>query len=132
MLGKLIVLFIMIPIIEMYLLLELGLMIGVGNTVVLIVATGVFGAFLYKTQSHINFLRITNTFQQGIIPDREMFEHLLIIIGAVLLMTPGFLTDFLGFLLLIPFTRPFIRKRLKIYLERRVGDSVEVKTYSPM
>ncbi len=132
MLGKLVILFILLPIAEMYLLLEIGLRLGVGNTVVLIVMTGVFGAFLYKTQSHINFVKIANTVQQGIIPDKELFEHLLIIIGAVLLMTPGLITDFSGFLLLIPFTRPFIRKRLKIYLEKKVGDSVEVRTYSPI
>ncbi len=131
MLGKLLFLFVVVPVLEMYLLFEIGTALGIGNTVAIIVVTGLIGTLLYRSQSQVNIKKIIKTVQQGIFPDREMFDHLLIIIGAVLLMTPGVLTDIAGFLLLIPFTRPKIRKGLKKYFKRKMGGNMKVKTIQP-
>jgi len=129
MLGKLILLFILLPTAEIIILLKIGGMVGIANTVLIIVGTGIAGSVLYRTQSRVNLLKINENLQRGIIPDREMVDRLLIMLGAVLLMTPGVITDTSGFLLLLPFTRPLIRKVIKRWLRKKVGDgTVEVRT----
>lgn len=129
MLGKLILLFIILPTIELIILLKIGGMVGLANTVFLIVGTGLAGSILYRSQSRVNLLKINENIQRGIIPDKEMVDRLLIMLGAVLLMTPGIITDTAGFLLLLPFTRPAVRKGIKRWLRKKVEDgTVEVRT----
>ncbi len=131
MLGKLILLLIILPAVELYILLELGASIGVLNTVLIIVATGLIGTGLYKSQSYINLTKMYHATQKGWVPDIELFDHLLIIIGAVLLMSPGIITDTAGLLLLLPPTRPLIRELVKRKIKKSMNGKVEVQTYSP-
>ena len=129
MLGKLILLFILLPTAEIIILLKIGTMVGLANTVFLIVGTGMAGSVLYRTQSRVNLMQIQENLQKGILPDTEMVDRLLIMLGAVLLMTPGIITDTAGFILLMPFTRPLVRKGIKGWLGKKVGDgTVEVRT----
>ena len=113
MFPKLLFLFIVTPIVEMALLIELGKRIGTLQTIGIIVLTGIVGASLAKSQG----LRIIRDIKQAVndarIPHDQLIEGVLILIGGALLITPGILTDAAGFILVIPWTRRMVRERLK-------------------
>ena len=100
--------FILIPAIEIGLFVEIGSVIGGLNTIMIIMLTGVLGAYLWKIQGFEVIQRIQNQIKQGQSPQGELIEGILILIGGLVLITPGFFTDFLGMYLLIP----VIRKRI--------------------
>lgn len=129
MLGTLLLLFIVLPALDLFLLLQIGSRIGIYQTLILIVATGFAGAILYRSQKWLNLRKIQTTIAQGQVPDKELVDQLLIIGGALLLVTPGILTDILGFLILLPLTRPFVRSAIKRYLKRKINSgSVTIRT----
>ena len=101
-------LFLVVPIVEIYLLIQVGSVIGALPTILLVVATAVIGAFLLRQQGMSTLARFQNSMASGTLPAKEMMEGVLLLVGGALLMTPGFFTDTLGFLCLIPFTRKFI------------------------
>lgn len=113
MLFRLILLFTVIPLIELALLIELGKYIGVMNTIAIVVLTGFAGAVLARSQGFGILNRIRSELNQGQLPGNSLIDGALILSGALLLLTPGLLTDILGFVLLIPFTRIFFRNYLK-------------------
>lgn len=127
MLGTLFVLFILLPALDLFLLLQLGQWLGIYQTLILIIATGFAGAVLYRTQSWLNLRRIQQAVSEGRMPDTEIIDSLLIIGGALLLVTPGVLTDFFGFLILLPFTRPLVRKAVIWWFKRNVTGSVSIQ-----
>ena len=102
------ILFLAIPIAEIYLLIEVGLVIGVFPTILLVVGTAVLGAALLRQQGLSTLTRFQNNMAAGQLPATEMLEGVLLIIGGALLMTPGFFTDTMGFLCLIPASRKVI------------------------
>lgn len=109
----LLLLFLVVPIVEIYVLIQVGGSIGAGPTVALVVLTAVAGAALVRAQGFRAWVRVQQAMNAGEIPAVEMLEGLLILIAGVLLLTPGFVTDGLGFLLLIPpLRRPLIRGAL--------------------
>jgi len=110
MFGYLILLFTLVPAIELMLLIEVGGAIGAGNTILIIVFTGVLGAYLARLQGFLVFQKIQNDLNRGVMPNSEMIDGLMILVGGIVLLTPGFITDALGFLLLIPWTRFLIKK----------------------
>lgn len=120
MLGALIIFFIILPATDLFILLQLGSMIGIYQTLMLIIATGFAGAVLYRSQKWLNLRKIQTTIASGKLPDTELIDQLLIIAGAILLVTPGILTDLLGFLILLPFTRPLVRGLIKRYLRSKI------------
>ncbi|MDH3325345.1 MAG: FxsA family protein [Gammaproteobacteria bacterium] len=101
----LIVLFIAIPVIEIYLLIKVGSVIGAIPTILIIIGTAVLGAAMLRAQGISTFQRVQNTMQRGEIPALEMMEGLILLISGALLLTPGFFTDAIGFVALIPFAR---------------------------
>lgn len=101
----LLLLFLLVPLIEIYLLIKIGGVIGAFPTVVLVVLTAVIGAALARHQGLATLQRLQATMARGEAPAIEMIEGVLLLVGAVLLLTPGFLTDLLGFACLIPPTR---------------------------
>ena len=101
----LLLLFLLVPLIEIYLLIKIGGVIGAFPTVVLVVLTAVIGAALARHQGLATLQRLQATMARGETPAIEMFEGVLLLTGALLLLTPGFLTDLLGFACLIPLTR---------------------------
>jgi UPF0716 protein FxsA len=105
-------LFLLIPILEIYLLIQVGSVIGALPTILLVVGTAVLGGFLLRQQGLSTFMRYQQSIAKGQVPAQEMLEGVLLLIGGVLLMTPGFFTDTLGFLCLLPVTRPWIAKWL--------------------
>jgi len=119
MLLKLFLAFTIIPIIEIYLLIEIGSMFGVLTAVTLVILTGFLGAFLARMQGMQTLYRIQESLREGRMPSGELLDALLIVIAGLVLLTPGFLTDSAGFLLLIPATRNSIKYWLRRQIELR-------------
>ena len=119
MLLKLFLAFTIIPIIEIYLLIEIGSMFGALTAVTLVILTGFLGAFLARMQGLQTLYRIQNSLREGRMPSGELLDALLIVIAGLVLLTPGFLTDSAGFLLLIPATRNSIKYWLRRQIELR-------------
>ncbi|SEI60271.1 UPF0716 protein FxsA [Allopseudospirillum japonicum] len=104
--------FIAVPFIEMFLLIKVGQQIGAINTLLLVVATAVIGVALLKRQGSLLLNRAAWRLDQGQLPATEMAEGLALAFAGALLLTPGFATDALGFLLLLPGTRQALLKSL--------------------
>ena len=119
MLLKLFLAFTIIPIIEIYLLIEIGSMFGALTAVTLVILTGFLGAFLARMQGLQTLYRIQDILREGRMPSGELLDALLIVIAGLVLLTPGFLTDSAGFLLLIPVTRNSIKYWLQRQIELR-------------
>ena len=113
MFTKLLLLFILIPLVELALLIEIGQVVGVWPTIALVVGTGFVGASLAKWQGFMVFARIQDELRNGRIPTGELVDGLLILIGGILLLTPGLLTDLCGFSMLIPGSRRVIKAWLR-------------------
>ena len=101
-------LFIIIPLVEIYFLIEVGSLIGAFPTIFLVVFTAVLGAWLLRWQGFSTLRRIQQTTAQGGIPAVELMEGAVLIVAGALLLTPGFFTDAIGFLFLIPPLRKII------------------------
>lgn len=98
----LLLLFLVVPLVEIYLLIEVGGIIGVLPTIGLVVMTAVLGAFLMRAQGFATLAKVQENLQRGEIPAVPLFEGALILIAGALLLTPGFFTDAFGFLCLFP------------------------------
>jgi UPF0716 protein FxsA len=109
----LIVLFIVVPIAELYVIIQVGQAIGLWPTLALLLADALLGSFLLKHQGRGAWLRFNEALAQRRFPGREVVDGLLIVVGGTLLLAPGFLTDIVGLLLLIPPTRAVVRKILR-------------------
>ncbi len=120
MLFRLLLLFIITPIVEMALLIELGKHFGTWHTIGLIVITGIIGASLAKNQGLGIYRNIQQSLYMGELPHNHLIEGLLILIGGALLITPGILTDGVGFLLVLPPTRRLFRERVTAYFRGKV------------
>lgn len=121
MLGYLILLFTLVPIIELALLIKIGQHIGVFATIAIVILTGIWGAFLAREQGLRTLKKIETEINRGVMPSEEILDGVMILCGGVLLLTPGFLTDIIGFLSLIPFTRNLIKK----WLKKKIGEIVD-------
>jgi len=113
MLSILILLFIFVPIIELGLLIEIGQYIGTWYTILLVITTGIAGAILTKLEGLRVWHSLQNDLRQFRMPTDRIIDGALILIGGAFLLTPGIITDVLGFLLVIPFTRLIFREILK-------------------
>lgn len=132
MIGKLVVLFILLPLIDLYLLLQIAAWIGVLETVALVIVTGIAGGILARRQGVQTVRRVQYRLERGEQPSRELADGALILIGAALLVTPGVVTDAAGFLLLLPLTRPHVREWLKQYLAGKVqAGQIDVEFRTP-
>ncbi len=125
MLLKLFALFIITPVVEMALLIEVGKRIGTLQTIVIIVVTGIAGASLAKSQGLRIMRDMKWSMHSGEMPHNHLIESVLILIGGALLITPGILTDVVGFVLVVPWTRRLIRERLKKYFMGRI-DQIQI------
>ena len=105
----LIVLFIIVPIAELAVLIQVGQLIGVWWTIALLVADAILGSLLARSQGRLAWRRFNEALQAGRAPAREVMDGALVLFGGALLLTPGFLTDILGIVLLLPPTRALVR-----------------------
>jgi UPF0716 protein FxsA len=129
----LILLFVAVPLAELYVIVQVvGPAIGAPLTIALLAADSLAGAWLMKSQGRAVWRRFNETMREGRIPHREVVDGVLVIFGGAFLITPGFITDVLGFLLLIPLTRRLFRGLLTRRLGPRVafsaGDSANERT----
>ncbi len=128
MLFRLLLVFTIIPVIELAVLIKVGGIIGTFNTIMIILATGMWGAMLAKSQGLLVLQRIKENMAAGIMPAEELFNGALILVGGALLLTPGFVTDLLGLLFLIPQTRVLIKRYIERWIQHRI-DSGRTYTY---
>ena len=120
MFARLLLIFIGVPLIELYLFLLIGGKIGIIPTVATVIITGFLGAWLTKQQGIKTLARYQQTLSEGRLPHTEVIEGIMILAAGAVLLTPGFLTDFIGFSLLIPPVRAWVRERLTNYLKDRI------------
>jgi len=117
-------LFVTVPLAELYVILKVGDTIGIGWTILLLVADSLLGSWLLRSQGRAVWRRFNEILAQGRVPHREVVDGVLVIFGGAFLITPGFLTDIVGLLLLLPPTRAVIRRLLAQRLGRRVTVSM--------
>jgi UPF0716 protein FxsA len=120
----LIALFIVLPLAELYVILKVGDAIGAVWTIALLAADSLLGALLLRSQGRSVWRRFNAALAEGKMPHREVMDGVLVIFGGAFLITPGFITDIIGLLLLVPPTRALIRSRVVRRLGRRVAVSV--------
>lgn len=118
---RLLALFVLLPLVELALLIQVGRAIGLGLTLVLVMATGLLGATLARRQGLRAWLAIRTELQAGRMPGGALLDGLLILIGGIVLLTPGILTDLIGFALLIPGTRRALKNALRDRFERALA-----------
>ncbi|KAB3532886.1 FxsA family protein [Alkaliphilus serpentinus] len=122
MLGKLILLFTVIPIVELALLLKLNTYIGLPYTILIVLLTGVVGAYLAKSEGRGILRNIRYEMSQGRMPGDELVNGLCVLVGGAFLITPGLLTDVTGFILVIPITREILKRTIKRKLKRMLEE----------
>ncbi|HEY6551544.1 MAG TPA: FxsA family protein [Solirubrobacterales bacterium] len=115
----LVALFIVVPIVELYVIIQIGSLIGVWPTIALLLADAVLGSLLLRHQGRGAWRRFNAALAEHRFPGREVADGLLIAIGGTLLLTPGFVTDILGAIFLIPPTRAIVRRLLRGFMSRR-------------
>ena len=116
MLLKLFLAFTLIPLVEIYLLIKLGQNFGAITSILLVIFTGILGAYLARMEGLRTLFRIQETMREGRMPGEELLDALLIAIAGLVLITPGFITDVAGFLLLFPVTRMLAKNWLKEHM----------------
>ena len=116
MLAKLFAAFVIVPILEIYIIIKVGTYIGAGWTIVLVIGTAFLGAYLAKMQGAQTMMKMRANMQQGIPPTNDILDAFLIFAAGLVFLTPGFLTDILGVLVLVPATR----QPIKFWLLKRI------------
>jgi UPF0716 protein FxsA len=121
---RLLLLFTVVPLIELFLLVKLGTVIGIGATVLIVISTGVLGAWLARRQGLGVLRRLSEDINEGRMPASTLIDGLLILVAGAVLLTPGLITDALGFFLLVPQGRAVVRRIVAARFGKRtvVGD----------
>jgi UPF0716 protein FxsA len=127
----LVLLFLVLPIAEIYVIIKVGEAIGILPTLALLILDGFVGAALARSQGRAAWERFNRALAEGRVPARETFDGAMIIFGGALLLTPGFITDVVGFCLLIPPTRALVRGLVARLARRRVAFTWRVATPPP-
>jgi UPF0716 protein FxsA len=131
MLLPLVLLFIVVPIAELAVIIQVGQVIGVWWTIALLVADSVLGSVLMRSQGRAAWRHFNEATRAGRVPAREVLDGALVIFGGALLLTPGFITDVLGLVLLIPPTRALVRRLLARRLSQRMVVSMTTARVRP-
>jgi len=120
---KLFLAFTLIPVVELYLLIKVGSVIGALNTILLVILTGASGAYLARLQGLQTMFQVRARLQQGEMPAEDLLDALIILAAGIVLLTPGFLTDIAGLLLLLPMSRRKFKKWLRRNLDQWLQNS---------
>jgi len=116
---RLLMLFTIVPIVELYILVKAGRHIGTMNTIAIVIVTGIAGASFAKSQGAQIFFKIHSALNAGQLPGREMLQGAMVLAGGIMLITPGFITDLVGFSLLFPLTRKFYANMTMAYFKKK-------------
>lgn len=122
----LIVAFLVVPVIEIAVIVQVGSWIGVVPTVALLLFESLLGAYLLKREGRRAWGTLRETLANGVMPDVALVDAALVLIGGTLLLTPGFVTDIVVFACVLPFTRPAIRRLVTRLILRQVGSSTRL------
>ena len=117
--ALLVVLFIVVPIAELYVIIQIGGLIGLWPTLALLLADALLGSFLLRHQGRGAWRRFNEAIAARRFPGREVADGAMIVIGGTLLLTPGFITDVFGVIFLLPPTRAIVRRLGRSYFTRR-------------
>ncbi len=120
---QLLLLFTLVPLIELVLLIKLGELTGVWTTIGIVILTGIIGAYLARREGIKAWRRLEKSMREGVSPADELIDALLILIAGAVLITPGLLTDLFGFGLLIPPVRKWFRSKLSRHFHSRIAIS---------
>ncbi len=123
-------LFTLVPLLELYLLIRLGTYVGAVDTIAIVIGTGLAGGLLAKSQGLAVLDRIRAELNQGRLPAESLFDGLLILLAGAMLVTPGLLTDGLGLLLLIPWSRQVLKSWLKRKIQEKISEGeIHISTH---
>ena len=114
------VLFVVVPLVEIYVLVQVGQVIGPWWTILLLVADSIFGTWLVRREGGKAWLALRSALETGRMPARELADGALILVGGTLMLAPGFITDIFGVLLILPVPRPVARRLLTAVITRRL------------
>jgi UPF0716 protein FxsA len=112
-------LFIVLPVVEIFVLIQIGQVIGAWWTILLLIADGILGSWLMKREGTRALRALEQALDARRMPARELADGALILVGGTLLLTPGFVSDIAGLICVLPFTRPLVRGALVRFLTRR-------------
>jgi UPF0716 protein FxsA len=115
-----VVAFVVVPILEIYVIIQVGQVIGAWWTIALLIVDSIFGAWLIRHEGRRSWEALNTAMGSGRMPARELADGGLILVGGTLMLSPGFVTDLLGILLILPFTRPLFRRMLTRTVSRRL------------
>jgi UPF0716 protein FxsA len=110
---------VVVPLVEIYLVIQAGQAIGIGWTILILVADSLLGAFLLKREGAAAWRALRDALSSYRMPARELADGALVLVGGTLLLTPGFVTDAFGFFFILPFTRPLARRALTAFITRK-------------
>jgi len=123
MLLKLFLAFTLIPLSELYLLIKIGYYLGAFNTILVVIVTGLLGAYLAKLQGIKTMMRVRESLNRGELPAEEMLDALLIFVAGIVLLTPGFITDLAGLGILVPKTRSWFKRWLRKKFDQWISEN---------
>lgn len=118
--GLLVAGFFALPLLELYVMIQVGQVIGAGWTILLLIADSAAGAVLLRHQGSRAWIALREALTAGRMPARELADGILIVVGGALMLTPGFVTDVMGALAVLPMTRPVARRALTAFVTRRL------------
>lgn len=117
----LVVMFLIVPIVEIYVIVQVGQQIGALPTIALLIIESAIGAWLVKREGRRAWAALRAAVGTGRLPSSELADAALVLVGGTLLLTPGFVTDIFGFFMILPFTRPLARRALGWFVARRAS-----------
>ena len=117
----LLVAFVVVPLVEIYVIIQIGQVIGAWWTIALLVADSILGSWLIKREGGRAWRALRAALDEGRMPARELADGMLILVGGTLMLTPGFVSDIFGILCILPFTRPIGRRILSGIISRRLA-----------
>jgi len=113
--------FVVMPVLEIYVIIQVGQVIGAWWTVLLLIADALFGSWLVKREGVRAWAALREALASGRMPARELADGVLIVVGGTLMISPGFVTDLVAFALILPFTRPVARRALTAVVAQRLA-----------
>ena len=130
--ALLVLLFIVVPLVELYVIIQVGQAIGVWWTLALLVADSVAGSVLMRSQGRAAWRRFQAALAEGRMPGREVLDGVLVVFGGALLLTPGFITDIFGIVFLLPPTRAVVRRVLvRRFADRMIASATRGRPRAP-
>jgi UPF0716 protein FxsA len=124
--------FLVVPVAEVWLLIQAGEVIGGWQTVGLLILAGVLGSWLVRREGRRAWQALQNAVGSGRLPERELFDGAMVVAGGTLLVAPGFLSDLVGLVFILPFTRPMARRLIAWFFARRIRALAASSPYAPL